>query len=101
MHYRTFGRTGLQASALGFGCMRLPTLGEDRGAVDEAEATRMIHYAIDQGVNYFDTAYGYHDGNSERVLGRALQGGYREKVIPGDQAADVARRQRRTISTAC
>jgi predicted aldo/keto reductase-like oxidoreductase len=80
MKYRRFGRLDKPVSALGFGCMRLPTQGEDRSSIDEAEAARMLHYAIDNGVNYVDTAYGYHGGNSERFLGRALQGGYREKV---------------------
>ncbi len=79
MKYRRFGRTGFEASALGFGCMRLPTTGEDN-AVDEPEAIRMIRHGIESGINYVDTAYGYHDGDSERILGRALQDGYREKV---------------------
>jgi len=80
MEYRNFGKTGFQPSALGFGCMRLPQLMGEENAIDEPEATRMIRHAIDQGVNYFDTAWGYHGGQSEVVLGRILQDGYREKV---------------------
>lgn len=80
MKYRTFGRLDWKPSALGFGAMRLPRIDDDPGQIDEPEATRMIHYAIDQGVNYVDTAYPYHRGTSEGFLGRALQGGYRERV---------------------
>ncbi|MGE5597766.1 MAG: aldo/keto reductase [Bacteroidota bacterium] len=77
MQYRTFGKLGFQVSALGFGAMRLPTEG---GRIDEAEATRMLHRAIERGVNYVDTAYPYHGGTSETFLGRALKDGYRERV---------------------
>jgi len=80
MRYRTFGRLDWKPSALGFGAMRLPTIDGDLGKIDEPEATRMIRFAIDHGVNYVDTAYPYHQEASEPFLGRALQDGYREQV---------------------
>ena len=70
-------KNGDQLSILGFGCMRLPTKG---GGIDEDRAIKMIRNAIDYGVNYFDTAYFYHNGKSESLLGEALTGGYRERV---------------------
>jgi predicted aldo/keto reductase-like oxidoreductase len=78
MLYRRMKKAGRDLSILGFGCMRLPVL--DSGHVDEPEAIRMIRHAIDGGVNYVDTAYPYHDGESETVVGKALLGGYRDKV---------------------
>jgi uncharacterized protein len=82
MQYRKFGRLDWKCSALGFGTMRLPALGQDpmRSPINEPEAIKMIHYAIDNGVNYIDTAFSYGMGASERVVGMALQNGYREKV---------------------
>ncbi len=80
MLYRAFGKTDLKTSSLGFGLMRLPRTSEDPADIDEDESMRMVHHAIDNGINYVDTAYGYHGGNSERFAARALKGGYREKV---------------------
>jgi len=78
MLFRKMKKAEPYLSILGFGCMRLPT--KDDGHVDEEKATSMLHYAIDHGVNYVDTAYPYHNGESEPVVGRALAGGYRDKV---------------------
>ena len=80
MKYRNFGNTGLKVSALGFGCMRLPVVDGDSGKIDEPLATAMLRYAIDQGLNYVDTAWTYHSEQSEPFVGRVLQEGYREKV---------------------
>ncbi|MGB3990420.1 MAG: aldo/keto reductase, partial [Acetivibrionales bacterium] len=86
MKYRSFGKLDFKVSALGFGAMRLPTM-EIQGAgnrldsnINEAEAIKMIRHAIDMGVNYVDTAYGYHGGQSEILVGKALRDGYRDRT---------------------
>jgi predicted aldo/keto reductase-like oxidoreductase len=76
MLYRKMPRVKEELSILGFGCMRLPT---HDGQIDEATATRMMRTAIDNGINYVDTARPYHGGTSEPFVGRALKGS-RDKV---------------------
>lgn len=80
MIYRDFGKTGIKISALGFGCMRLP--GENingKFQPDQEKTDKMLKRAYDLGVNYFDTAPGYCDGNSEIAVGKALKE-FRDKV---------------------
>lgn len=77
MQYRTMPKTGDKLSILGFGCMRLPM---KDGAIDDERAIAQVRSAIDRGVNYVDTAWPYHGGESEPFVGRALRDGYRDKV---------------------
>ena len=83
---------GKQLSLLGFGAMRLPTLGKD-DAIDIAEAERMIDRAMEAGINYYDTAFPYHGGNSEIVTGKILSKYPRDSYYiatkyPGHQVLD-------------
>lgn len=71
MIYKQF--CDLKLSALGFGCMRLPTVNGQNADIDEKETARLIARAMEGGVNYYDTAWGYHDGNSETVVGKILK----------------------------
>jgi len=78
MQYRDFGKLGYKVSALGFGAMRLPE--DENGDVDRDYAVAIIREGIDAGINYVDTAPLYNRGQSEEVVGEALQDGYRERV---------------------
>ena len=90
MIYKEF--QDIRLSSLGFGMMRLPG-GCDNPQIDEAQTAEMIDYAIRNGVNYFDTAWGYHQGNSERVAGKLLSEYPRERYylaskFPGYDASN-------------
>ena len=71
MIYKNFQNHKL--SALGLGAMRLPVIGGDDSKIDETAAEKMVDYAMEHGINYYDTAWGYHGGQSELVIGRALK----------------------------
>ena len=75
MQYRKFGNTGVNISALGFGCMRLPEIEQADGSfiVDQEKTDAMLRHAYDLGVNYFDTAFFYCHSNSEIAVGKALK----------------------------
>lgn len=83
MLYKEF--QGLKLSALGMGCMRLPVLDGDDARVDQAAVDAMTDCAMEQGINYYDTAWGYHSGNSERAIGKALARYPREQFYLADK----------------
>ena len=83
MVYRNFQDEKL--SMLGFGAMRMPVADGDDAKIVEAEAARMVDRAMEAGINYYDTAWGYHGGNSERVLGKALAKYPRESFFLADK----------------
>ena len=92
MIYRDF--KGLKLSALGLGAMRLPVIDGDDAQIDETATQQMVDYAMEQGINYYDTAWGYHNGNSELALGRALakhprEGFYLATKFPGYDLANM------------
>ncbi|MGD0583172.1 MAG: aldo/keto reductase [Bacteroidales bacterium] len=105
MLYRQLGRTGIDISILGFGCMRLPVVDHKPEKIDFPTATRLLHYAIDNGVNYIDTAYFYHAavfgqrGESEPFVGEALSGGWREKVYLATKMPLFQLRQKEQMET--
>ncbi len=87
MQYRTFGKTGEKVSVLGFGMMRLPTVGGDYGKIDETAAMKLVRHAVDNGLNYVDTSWPYHStsltegGASEPFVGKALKEIGRDKAF--------------------
>lgn len=85
MQYRPMGRTGVKVSALGFGMLRLPML-SDGQTVDSDQSVEMVHRAIEGGVNYIDTGRVYMGGQSEQTVGKALAGGWRDRVYVTSKA---------------
>lgn len=95
MIYKKF--QDLQLSSLGMGCMRLPIL-QDSKQIDIIAVKQMVKYAMDNGINYFDTAWGYHDGQSEKVMGEVLSDYPRETFylaskFPGYDSTTLSRPQ--------
>jgi hypothetical protein len=80
MQYRKMGSLEWEVSALGFGAMRLPQRRFNRMRAETDESIRIIRHGIELGINYVDTAWPYHLGDSERIVGQALHNGYRERV---------------------
>ena len=80
MQYRKMGSLDWEVSALGFGAMRLPQRRINRMRAVTDESIRIIRHGIDLGINYVDTGWLYHLGDSEKILGLALKDGYRERV---------------------
>ena len=76
---------GEKLSSLGLGCMRLPLIDGEDGCVDQAKTDEMIGYAMEHGINYYDTAWGYHAGNSELAVGNALKSYPRESFKLADK----------------
>ena len=108
MIYREF--QDIRLSALGFGAMRLPVTGGDDSRIDEEAALRMVDTAMAGGINYYDTAWGYHGGNSELVMGKALSRYPRESFFlatkfPGydpsnwDKAEEIFEKQLEKLQT--
>ncbi|MEJ2272249.1 MAG: aldo/keto reductase [Candidatus Bathyarchaeota archaeon] len=81
MKYRDLGSLDWKVSALGFGCMRLPPRRFNRLRAKPDESIELIRFGIDQGINYVDTAWPYHLGDSEKIVGKALKDGYRDRVF--------------------
>ena len=92
MTYRTNPGNGDKVSILGYGCMRWPMIKDENGKdiIDQETTDRLIDYAIEHGVNYFDTAYPYHGGESERVIGRVLSKYPRDSYYLADKYPDAA-----------
>ncbi|HCO19140.1 MAG TPA: hypothetical protein DIT39_05985 [Tissierellales bacterium] len=80
MQYREITSEKLNVSLLGYGCMRFPVVGGDNSRIDFEESEKLLKYAIENGVNYIDTAYPYHGGKSEDFVGQVLSRGLRDKV---------------------
>ncbi len=85
MYYKEYKDTGMKFSALGMGCMRLPRISAESQEVDYEKAQEIIDYAYAHGINYYDTAYMYHNGDSERFIGQALKKYPRESYYLTDK----------------